>query len=159
LHCIKIHIEQATTVNLVLIFTFTGQTQKDAMNSNILLVDDNAVQAATRKSILERAGFVVSVASNGQAALELLSEPESSQGDPPGLMLTDHLMPGMNGPELVREVRERGFDFPIIVLSGLPDAETSYEELGVVFRLKPFPPDSLISLSRSLLCEPMPRTA
>jgi CheY-like chemotaxis protein len=129
------------------------------MNSNILLVDDNAIQAATRKSILERAGFRVSVAPSGQAALELLSEPEPSQPGQPGLMVTDHLMPGMNGPELVREVRERGFDFPIIVLSGLPDAESAYEELDVAFRLKPFPPDSLISLSHALLCERMPRTA
>jgi DNA-binding response OmpR family regulator len=56
-------------------------------------------------------------------------------------------------------VRRRGFTLPIIVLSGLPDAESTYEGLDVVFRLKPFDPDSLIRLVDDLLGECMRRSA
>jgi DNA-binding response OmpR family regulator len=68
-------------------------------------------------------------------------------------------MPVMNGPEFVTELRGRGFTIPVIVLSGLPDAESAYEGLNVVFRLKPFDPDSLIRLVQDLLGECMRRSA
>ncbi len=127
------------------------------MNSSILLVDDNDVQATTRKAILERTGRPVLVAADGKAAIDLLLRSERPHQF--GLMVTDHLMPGMNGPELVSRVRQRGLTIPIIVLSGHPDAESAYHGLDVIFRLKPFPPDALIQLTRQLLCQPMPRTA
>ena len=123
----------------------------------ILLVDDNPVQAATRRIILERTGSTVQVASSGIQALDVL---DAKDRPAVRLMITDHLMPGMNGPELVRSVRERNVNIPIIVLSGLPDAEDQYEGLDVIFRLKPFHPDALISLAHDLLEEPpMQRTA
>ena len=127
------------------------------MNSAILLVDDNAIQATTRKAILERASRTVMVATDGQAAINLLAKVEPPHSI--ALIVTDHLMPGMNGPELVREVRRSGLTMPIVVLSGLPDAESAYEGLDVTFRLKPFPPDSLIALVQDLLGQRMPRTA
>ena len=127
------------------------------MTSRILLVDDNHIQSATRRAILEGCGRDVNIAQQGQQALELLNQPEASQGI--GLIITDHLMPVMSGPEFVAEVRRRGFTLPIIVLSGLPDAESTYEGLDVVFRLKPFDPDSLIRLVQELLGERMRRSA
>jgi FixJ family two-component response regulator len=60
-------------------------------------------------------------------------------------------MPVMSGPEFVAELRRRGFTLPVVVLSGLPDAESAYEGLNVVFRLKPCDPDSLIRLVQELL--------
>lgn len=119
------------------------------MTASILLVDDNPVQAATRRAILERCGQEVAIAQQGQEALELLANPETSKRI--GLVITDHLMPVMNGPEFVAELRHRGFKLPVIVLSGLPDADSDYEGLDVVFRLKPFLPDSLIQLVQELL--------
>ena len=127
------------------------------MSACILLVDDNHVQSATRRAILEGAGWEVCIAQQGQQALELLSEPGT--GSPPGLVITDHLMPVMDGPELVTELRRRGYALPVIVLSGLPDAEAAYQGLNVVFRLKPFDPDSLIRLVQDLLGESMRRSA
>jgi CheY-like chemotaxis protein len=118
------------------------------MTSRILLVDDNLVQSATRRAILEVSGREVCIALEGQQALEFLSEAEAS--NPIGLIVTDHLMPVMSGPEFVAELRRRGFTLPVIVLSGMPDAESAYEGLGVVFRLKPFDPDSLIRLVQDL---------
>jgi CheY-like chemotaxis protein len=127
------------------------------MTSRILLVDDNHIQSATRRAILEGCGRDVNLAQQGQQALELLDQPDISQSV--GLIITDHLMPVMSGPEFVAEVRRRGFTVPIIVLSGLPDAESNYEGLDVVFRLKPFDPDSLIRLVEELLGECMRRSA
>jgi CheY-like chemotaxis protein len=127
------------------------------MSSVILLVDDDAIQGITRKAILEQTGKRVVVAPSGQAALDLLSSAEMKHTI--GLIVTDHLMPEMNGPELVLEIRRRGCEAPIVVLSGLPGAEKAYEDMNVNFRLKPCPPAALISLVWEMLCKPMSRTA
>jgi CheY-like chemotaxis protein len=122
-----------------------------------LLVDDNAVQGSTRTAILERSGQNVVVAPDGESALALLEDPQLF--DMLGLVVTDHLMPGMNGVELVRKLRAVLPCVPILVLSGLPNLEDDYRGLNVVFRSKPFPPDALINLTRQMLDEPMGRIA
>jgi DNA-binding NtrC family response regulator len=127
------------------------------MSVRILLVDDNHIQSATRRAILEGAGREVCIAQQGQQALELLIEPGTAL--PIGLVITDHLMPVMSGPEFVTELRRRGYALPVIVPSGFPDAESAYQGLNVVFRLKPFDPDSLIRLVQDLLGECMRRSA
>jgi CheY-like chemotaxis protein len=127
------------------------------MSVRILLVDDNHIQSATRRAILEVCGREVCIALQGQQALEIMQGGEMST--PIGLVITDHLMPVMNGPEFVTELRRRGYTIPVLVLSGLPDAESAYQGLDVIFRLKPFDPDSLIQLVRDLLGECMRRSA
>jgi CheY-like chemotaxis protein len=127
------------------------------MTSRILLVDDNTIQAATRKAILERAGMQVVLANSAHEALDLLEEADLFRSI--GLVITDHFMPGMNGPEFVIILRALLPTLPVLVLSGLSDAEAQYDASDILFRIKPFPPDQLISLARSLLSEPMSRTA
>lgn len=117
--------------------------------AQILLVDDNAIQAATRKAILTRTGRRVLIAESGAVALKMLAD-EDVAGQI-ALIITDHLMPGMNGPEFVRRLRERMPDRPVVVLSGLPDAEAEYKLDDIVFRLKPMMPDALIRLVSELL--------
>lgn len=119
------------------------------MELQILLVDDNPVQAAARSAILSRAGHSVLLAESAASALLMFQEPGFRTSL--GLMVTDHLMPGMNGPELVRKVRSDMPELPVLVLSGLPDAEFEYPEGEVVFRLKPFPPHELIRLAKHML--------
>jgi CheY-like chemotaxis protein len=127
------------------------------MSVRILLVDDNHIQSATRRAILEGCGREVCIALQGQQALEIMNEGDTST--PIGLVITDHLMPVMSGPEFVAELRRRGYTIPVLVLSGLPDAESAYGGLDVIFRPKPFDPDSLIQLVRDLLGECMRRSA
>jgi len=127
------------------------------MSTDILLVDDNSIQATTRKAILMRSGRSVAVASDGRQALLLLEDPEIVRRV--RLVVTDHLMPGMNGPQFVSQLRDRFPDLPVLVLSGMAEAEEEYRDLDVIFRVKPFPPDELLALVRSLLNEPMSRTA
>jgi CheY-like chemotaxis protein len=126
------------------------------MTADILLVDDNAIQAATRKAILVRSGRSVAMASSGDQALRMLEE---RTAHPVGLVITDHLMPAMNGPEFVTQLRQRYPQLPVVVLSGMADAEDDYDQLDVIFRLKPLPPEEFLALVRSLLDEPMGRTA
>lgn len=122
-----------------------------------LLVDDNHIQASTRTAILQRSGQRVIIANDGASALKLLEDPQTF--DMLGLLITDHLMPGMNGVDLVSKVREILPSVPILVLSGLPNLEDDYRGLNVVFRSKPFPPDALIALTRQMLDEPLGRIA
>jgi CheY-like chemotaxis protein len=112
-------------------------------SATILLIDDNAVQAATRKTILERAGYFVIAALNPLRALQQLK----SQQFPSEirLVITDHLMPGMTGSEFVRELRKVHPSIPVLVISGLEEAEEQYRDLSVHFRLKPLMPDHLLA--------------
>ncbi len=126
------------------------------MAVDILLVDDDPVQGATRKAILDRAGYSVKVAADGPQALAFLESPE---GYTVRMVITDHLMPGMNGPEFVGKLRQSGFRRPVLVLSGYADGELEYENLDVNFRVKPFPPDQLIALVQYLLADAERRTA
>ncbi|MFZ0661118.1 MAG: response regulator [Acidobacteriaceae bacterium] len=127
------------------------------MTAEILLVDDNAVQATTRKAILLRTGRSVLAASNATQALGILEDAALLKSL--GLVITDHCMPGMNGPEFVAELRERLPQVPVVVLSGFPDVEGEYEGMNVVFHMKPVAPDQLIAIAESLLEPPMTRTA
>ena len=116
----------------------------------ILLIDDNPVQLKVRETILRQAGFQVSVATTPESAFATLR----ALPDRVGLIITDHLMPGWTGAELVRQIRADKIEIPVIVLSGLQEAEPEYRSLNVSFRMKPFPPEELIELVRSVLGEP-----
>lgn len=125
----------------------------------ILIVDDNPIQAVTRRLILEKAHFPVVLADNGHAALEKFDAALEKFDAQFGLVITDHCMPEMSGPELVKKLRERTTTLPIVVLSGLPEAESQYEGMDVYFRLKPIQPEELIELTRTLLYPPYCQTA
>jgi CheY-like chemotaxis protein len=120
----------------------------------ILIVDDNPIQAVTRRLILEKAHFSVVLAGDGLTALA-----KFEAGEPFGMVITDHCMPEMGGPELVKKLREQSTALPILVLSGLPEAESQYEGMDVCFRLKPIRPEELIDLARTLLFPPYCQTA
>ena len=117
--------------------------------NQVLLVDDNPVQLSVREAVLRRAGFQVSIATTAESALATLR----TMRDRIGVIVTDHLMPGCSGPELVRRIRAENDWIAVIVLSGLPDANSEYAGLEVVFRVKPLPPPELIELVHSSLAE------
>lgn len=119
------------------------------MTDTLLLIDDNAVQAATRQTILKRAGYFVIAALNPGRALEQFRTGEFL--DDVRLVITDHIMPGMNGAEFVRELRKTRPKLPILVISGMEEAETEYEGMNVLFRLKPVLPENLLASVQSLI--------
>jgi CheY-like chemotaxis protein len=109
----------------------------------ILLIDDNAIQAATRQTILRRAGYFVIAALNPVRALQQFRE--DAFPAPIAAVITDHIMPGMTGAEFVREFRKLQPHLPVMVISGLEEAEEEYAGLDVQFLLKPLSPDLLLS--------------
>lgn len=121
------------------------------MSANVLLIDDNAVQAATRQTILRRAGYFVIAALNPSRALEQLRDRDFPA--PIQLVITDHLMPGMSGAEFVRRLRKTHPTLPVLVISGLADAEQEYAGLNVTFRMKPLLPENLLETVRVLAKE------
>lgn len=127
------------------------------MTADILLVDDNAIQATTRRSILLRTGRTVAVALEPLEALDMLKDDELV--DSIGLVITDHYMPGMQGPEFVAEIRRVLPSVPVLVLSGFSDVEHEYEGLNILFRMKPIAPEQLIAMAKTLLDPPLTRTA
>jgi len=109
-----------------------------------LLLDDNVAQLTIREMVLRQARIESHVATRAQSALALLrSEPGR---DKIGVVITDHIMPDMDGVEFVRELRAFNREVPVIVISGLPDADAEYAGLNVIFRSKPCDPEDLISL-------------
>jgi CheY-like chemotaxis protein len=117
--------------------------------SAVLLIDDNAIQAATRQAILRRAGYFVIAVMNPARALEQLQNDEFPAQI--GAVITDHIMPGMSGAEFVRELRKTHHEMPVMVISGLDEAEYEYAGLNVRFLQKPLLPDLLLSNLRDLL--------
>ena len=123
------------------------------MQHTVLLIDDNAIQAATRQTILKRAGYFVIPVLNAQRALEQLQNNEfPSQID---VVMTDHVMPGMSGAEFVTALRRTHADLPVLVISGLVEAEQEYAGLHVSFRLKPLLPDDLLASVDRMLKRPV----
>lgn len=110
----------------------------------VILVDDNAVQLRTRESVLRGAGFEVVIATTAESALAILKA-EVAAGTL-GAVITDHIMPQVGGVEFVRQLRQIDANVPVIVVSGLADAQDEYRGLNVSFRQKPCPPAELISL-------------
>ena len=115
----------------------------------LLLVDDNAIQAATRQTILRRAGYFVIAALNPVRALEQFKEQEFPAEI--NAIITDHIMPVMTGSQFVRELRKTEPNLPVVVISGLEEAEDEYVGMNVRFLLKPVPPDTLLANIRDVL--------
>jgi EAL domain-containing protein (putative c-di-GMP-specific phosphodiesterase class I) len=85
----------------------------------VLVVDDEAPIRAAFARILKSAGFETEGASNGKQAVELLAARRFDA------ILSDIAMPQMDGIGLLRAVRERDLDVPIILVTGSPSLETA----------------------------------
>jgi DNA-binding response OmpR family regulator len=115
----------------------------------LLLIDDNAVQLAARRAVLEGAGFRVLTASDALRALETLQSPGS--GVHIDGLITDHIMPKVSGAVFVRRVRETDAAVPVMVISGLAEAEDEYAGLNVTFKQKPLMPAEMIAAVRQMI--------
>jgi len=85
-------------------------------DAHILIVDDEPMLRETYARVLGRAGYRVSEAANGHDAIAAL---DSGAFD---AILCDITMPGLNGIEMLRAVRERDFDVPVIMNTTIDDA-------------------------------------
>jgi CheY-like chemotaxis protein len=83
-----------------------------------LLVDDEDLVRMSTADMLMDLGYEVVEARSAEEALHMVQE-----GLHPDLVVTDHLMPGMSGVELARELRSRRPDLPVLIVSGYAEVE------------------------------------
>ncbi len=81
-------------------------------NARILLVDDNCNGLCARKAVLEEIGYRIATATNGKEALVLFNQ------SPFDVVVTDFRMPGMDGSELIRRIKDVEPRTRFILLSG-----------------------------------------
>ena len=118
--------------------------------AKLLVVDDDPVMQMTIRALLEQAGHVVAVASDGRKGLARF------QAEAFDLLLMDIFMPGMDGLETMRLILKQRPDIPIIMTSGRPHTPNSTAEpdyltmatkLGAISALpKPFKPATLLAM-------------
>ncbi len=118
-----------------------------AINQVAFVDDDDDLRGANVQS-LQLAGFEVMGFASAEAAATALP------ADFPGVVVTDIRMPGMDGRQLFRELRERDEDLPVILVTGhadLAEAVEAMHEGAYDYLAKPFGPDRLISSVRRAL--------
>jgi len=81
---------------------------------SILLVEDEYLLASALGAALEDAGYQVTCAFNGREGLE------KALVSPPDLIITDFMMPQMNGINMIERLRGAGLQLPIILLTAVP---------------------------------------
>jgi len=118
----------------------------------VLLLDDDPTQLSVRQLLLRRGGVESQTSTSAVQALKLLRSERGRAAF--GAVITDHIMPEVDGAEFVRRLRAFDRHIPVIVVSGLPDVEHSYFGLGVLFLMKPCDPEDLITLVKSALAGP-----
>lgn len=114
----------------------------------ILLVDDETAITANLAPLLERAGFEVALASDGEQALRQVAEFR------PDLMVMDVLMPHLDGRETLRRLRQQGNWTPIILLTQVGESferAMALEEGADDYINKPFDPHELVARIRAVL--------
>lgn len=119
----------------------------------ILVADDDRVVRRIVRAKLSGLGYSVYEAGDGQEAIDLLGE-----GAAPDLLITDQLMPRLNGLQLVRMVRESGREelaaLPIIMLTSRGNERDIIEGLRTGlddYVVKPFSPDELAARVKTVL--------
>jgi len=116
--------------------------------SKVLIVDDEPSVRLVFRTTLEAAGYEVAEAAEGGAALGALRD------GPADLVFLDLRMPGMDGLEVLRRLREAGEDVPVVIVTAHGDVPNAVEamKLGAIdFLAKPLTPEELRRLVADVL--------
>jgi DNA-binding response OmpR family regulator len=110
----------------------------------VLVVDDCSDLRFLYSEIFQQEGFEVISAENGRVALYIIENSKYAFD----VILTDHLMPVMNGEEFIQEIRGQGNSTPVVFISGLKDHKISGADCVL---LKPIDIDVLLNSVTSLI--------
>ncbi|MEP6621202.1 MAG: ATP-binding protein [bacterium] len=118
--------------------------------ARVLIIEDSATQAAALADLLSTAGFATCVARSAEQALEIIAR------DTFDLVLSDVVMPGMDGYDLTRRIRSspEWADLPIVLLTSLSDPLAIVRGLAAGadhYVTKPYTPEWLLTRLRNVL--------
>ncbi|HNC45469.1 MAG TPA: response regulator, partial [Acidobacteriota bacterium] len=119
-------------------------------HESILLVEDEPVVREVTKQSLEAFSYHVIEASSGQEALDLLK----TTSEPVALLITDVVMPQMNGRQLAEQLRSKFPDLKVLFMSGYTDdaiVRHGVLDANVAFLQKPFTPTALAKKVQEIL--------
>jgi CheY-like chemotaxis protein len=114
------------------------------ISARVLIVEDDLANQQTLSALLTVLGHTATVAERGDEALRMLQSEQALD-----VVISDVVMPGMNGIDFARRARETRPGMPIVLVTGKSDVLDSVLESGAVALLKPYSSDAL----RQVLCE------
>ena len=119
------------------------------MPMNVLIVDDEEPVRKFVDRVLRDAGYKTAVAGDGPEAIELVSKSESFD-----ILVTDVMMPQMDGPSLIKKVREKWPSIKVICISGYAE-ESFRDKIGswddIWFLPKPYSLNQLAGLVKDAI--------
>ena len=129
----------------------------DERKTRVLIVDDDAGDGSALGHLLRAEGFVVAVAEHGRAALQRIV----THG--PDVVVSDLRMPIMDGLGLLDELRARGVDAPVIMVTGMNDVRSAVDAIrrgAADYLTKPIDADALLfAIERALRTRDLLREA
>ena len=118
------------------------------MEGHILIIDDEASLRRTMARILQRAGYEVTTAANGEEGLALVSEHSFD------LVYLDIRMPDMSGLDLLKTIHAKLPELPVILFTAQPDLNSAVEAVrsgATDYLLKPLKPQMVIDRTNAIL--------
>jgi len=119
-----------------------------AVSQRILVVDDDDTVRGSLGDLLEFHGFTVTAVASAGQALEAVAESDFD------LVISDLVMPGMSGIELIQAIRKAGKDMPLLVMTGFASIEYAVESMkagACDFITKPLKFDHVMLVIRRVL--------
>ena len=116
--------------------------------NKLLVVDDDLHMRMMLEAVLESEGYSVVLAQSGPDALAMMKEEQ------PSLVLLDYMMPGMNGLDVLREIKKNHAKIDVIIVTGQGNEKLSIEMLksgASDYIQKPFTMDKLLSSVKRVL--------
>ena len=118
------------------------------MAQAILVVEDDNTIRELVEMILLHAGYQVATARDGREGLELLRRSR------PDLVLLDIAMPGIDGLEVLKRIRQRGYSMAVLMMTANSSAQVVRDVMalgGNGYLLKPFEPEELVARVKKAL--------
>src|SRR6266550_2798449 len=118
------------------------------MSEKILIVDDEPSNRKILAQELVHKGFAVDTARGGREALMKI------ESAPPDLVILDYMMPDMSGLEVLKDLREKGNDTPVILITAYGSVERAVEVMktgAYDFITRPFDPDHIELVARKAI--------
>jgi DNA-binding NtrC family response regulator len=120
-----------------------GDSGEKIMQFKILVIDDEPILRDSLEVALEASGYEVRTARSGEEGLELF------QRENPDLILLDHWLPGMNGDEVLRKIKEIDSEVPVMIMTAQGSIELAVNSMksgAFDFLVKPFGLDQIEAL-------------